>query len=242
MSQFSLEGRIALVTGGGRGIGLGIATSLAQAGADVVIADYTKELAEAGAHEISKLGRRSAAILVDVRQPDSVTAMVDSVVKHFGRLDIAMNNAGIVSLGGIGELTVEQCDDCMAVNLRGVFLSTKAEVAVMRKQQFGRIINTASIAGKEIGRAACRGRGEISVVAVSLKKKNKRRKWRGKVGGECSVVLSRSHKGESRRDAQTAVRSHHQYRIHRGQRGFPCPVALLGAPVRRDRLSPCRGK
>ena len=125
MSQFSLEGRIALVTGGGRGIGLGIATSLAQAGADVVIADYTKELAEAGAHEMTKLGRRSAAIVVDVRKPDSVTAMVDATVKQFGRLDIAMNNAGIVSLGGIGELTVEQWDDCMNVNLRGVFLSTQ---------------------------------------------------------------------------------------------------------------------
>jgi meso-butanediol dehydrogenase/(S,S)-butanediol dehydrogenase/diacetyl reductase len=65
----SLEGRIALVTGGGRGIGLGIATSLAQAGADVVIADYTQELAEVGAHEVAKLGRRSAAIQVDVRKP-----------------------------------------------------------------------------------------------------------------------------------------------------------------------------
>lgn len=148
MSQFSLEGRIALVTGGGRGIGLGIATSLAQAGADVVIADYTKELAEAGAHEVSKLGRRSAAIQVDVRQPDSVNAMVDATVKQFGRLDIAMNNAGIVSLGGIEELTVEQWDDCISINLRGVFLCTKAAVSVMRKQKYGRIINTASIAGK----------------------------------------------------------------------------------------------
>jgi meso-butanediol dehydrogenase/(S,S)-butanediol dehydrogenase/diacetyl reductase len=148
MSQFSLEGRIALVTGGGRGIGLGIATSLAQAGADVVIADYTKELAEAGAHAVSQLGRRSAALQVDVRKPDSVNAMIDATVKQFGRLDIAMNNAGVVSLGGIGELTVEQWDDCININLRGVFLCTQAEVAVMRKQKFGRIINTASIAGK----------------------------------------------------------------------------------------------
>lgn len=108
MSKFSLDGQIALVTGGGRGIGLGIATSLAEAGADVVIADYTKELAEAGAHEIAELGRRSVAVVVDVRKPDSVTAMVDATVKQFGRLDIAMNNAGIVSLGGIGELTVAQ--------------------------------------------------------------------------------------------------------------------------------------
>lgn len=147
-SQFSLEGRVALVTGGGRGIGLGIAASLAQAGADVVIADYTSELAEAGADAVSKLGRKSAAIKVDVRRPESVTAMVAAVEKQFGRLDIAMNNAGIVSLGPIGEMTVEQWDECLAVNLRGVFLCTQAEVAIMRRQRYGRIINTASIAGK----------------------------------------------------------------------------------------------
>ncbi len=147
-SQFSLEGRIAMVTGGGRGIGLGIATSLAEAGADVVIADYTKELAEAGADAVSKLGRRTAALQVDVRKPESVTAMVDAVEKQFGRLDIAMNNAGVVSLGGIEELTVDQWDDCININLRGVFLCTQAEVALMRKQKYGRIINTASIAGK----------------------------------------------------------------------------------------------
>jgi len=147
-SLFSLEGRVALVTGGGRGIGAGIAAGLAQAGADVVIADYTTELAETGAHAITSLGRRSAAIQVDVRQPDSVTAMVAAVEAQFGRLDIAMNNAGVVSLGGIGELTVEMWDDCMDINLRGVFLCTQAEVAMMRRQQYGRIINTSSIAGK----------------------------------------------------------------------------------------------
>jgi meso-butanediol dehydrogenase/(S,S)-butanediol dehydrogenase/diacetyl reductase len=147
-SQFSLEGRIALVTGGGRGIGAGIAASLANAGADVIIADYTTELAEDGAHAISKLGRRSAGIQVDVRKPDSVTSMIDQVEKQFGRLDIAMNNAGIVSLGGIEELTFDQWNDCLEVNLRGVFLCCQAEIKLMRKQKYGRIINTSSIAGK----------------------------------------------------------------------------------------------
>ena len=147
-SQFSLEGKIALVTGGGRGIGAGIAASLAQAGADVVIADYTAELAETGAHAISGLGRRTAALQVDVRKPDSVSAMVEVVEKQFGRLDIAMNNAGVVSLGGIEELTLEQWDDVIDINLRGVFLCCQAEIKVMRRQKFGRIINTSSIAGK----------------------------------------------------------------------------------------------
>lgn len=147
-SQFSLEGKIALVTGGGRGIGAGIAKYLAEAGADVVIADYTRELAEEGAAAISAVGRRTTAIQVDVRKPDSVVALIDAVEKQFGRLDIAMNNAGIVSLGGIGELTVEQWDDVIDINLRGVFLCCQAEIKLMRKHKFGRIINTSSIAGK----------------------------------------------------------------------------------------------
>jgi meso-butanediol dehydrogenase/(S,S)-butanediol dehydrogenase/diacetyl reductase len=147
-SNFSLEGKIALITGGGRGIGAGIATSLARAGADVLVADYTKELAEEGASAIAALGRRTMAIQVDVRKPQSVSAMMDLVEKQFGRLDIAINNAGVVSLGGIEELTFEQWNDVIDVNLRGVFLCCQAEIKLMRKAKFGRIINTSSIAGK----------------------------------------------------------------------------------------------
>lgn len=148
ISSFSLEGQVALVTGGGRGIGAGIAQSLARAGADVVIADYDPTLAKDGSKAIRAIGRRSAAIVVDVREQESVQAMVEKVMKQFGRLDIAVNNAGIVSLGGIGELTVPQWDDVIDINLRGVFLCCQAEIAVMRKAQYGRIVNTASIAGK----------------------------------------------------------------------------------------------
>jgi meso-butanediol dehydrogenase/(S,S)-butanediol dehydrogenase/diacetyl reductase len=147
-THFSLEGKVALVTGGGRGIGAGIAVSLARAGADVLIADYTKELAEEGASAISALGRRTMAIQVDVRKPDSIAAMVDTIEKEYGRLDIAMNNAGVVSLGGIEELTLEQWNEVIDVNLRGVFLCCQVEIKLMRKAQFGRIINTSSIAGK----------------------------------------------------------------------------------------------
>lgn len=143
-----LTGKVALVVGGGRGIGAGIATSLAKAGADVIVADYDMGLAEGTAAEIGKLGRRSTALTVDVRSAESVFAMIDQVEHDFGRLDIAVNNAGIVSLGSVGELSVEQWDDLMTINLRGVFLCCKAELALMRKGGSGRIINTSSIAGK----------------------------------------------------------------------------------------------
>ncbi|GGG14032.1 short-chain dehydrogenase [Rhizobium wenxiniae] len=148
MGSFSLDGRIALVTGGGRGIGAGIAQSLARAGANVLVADYTDQLAEEGASAITALGRRSMAIKVDVRKPDSVEAMINAVEKEFGRLDIAVNNAGVVSLGGVQELTFEQWNEVIDVNLRGVFLSCQAEIKLMRKAKFGRIINSSSIAGK----------------------------------------------------------------------------------------------
>ncbi len=147
-SQFALDGRIALVVGGGRGIGAGIALSLARAGADVLIADYDMQLAKASKMEVETAGRRSAAIEVDVRKPESVQAMIDAVEQDFGQLDIAVNNAGIVSLGSVEELTVEQWDDLMAINLRGVFLCCKAELTLMRRAKYGRIINTSSIAGK----------------------------------------------------------------------------------------------
>jgi meso-butanediol dehydrogenase/(S,S)-butanediol dehydrogenase/diacetyl reductase len=147
-SQFSLDGKIALIVGGGRGIGAGIAMSLAKAGADVLIADFDADLAGGTAAEIERLGRRSAAITVDVRDPASVQAMIATVERDFGKLDIAVNNAGIVSLGSVAELTVQQWDDLMTINLRGVFLCCQAELALMRKGGSGRIINTSSIAGK----------------------------------------------------------------------------------------------
>lgn len=143
-----LAGRVALVTGGGRGIGAGIAQSLALAGADVIIADFDLAIAEETAAQVEALQRRSAAVLVDVRDPQSVRAMVDEVEARFGRLDIAVNNAGVVSLGSVSELTVEQWDTVLGVNLRGVFLCCQAELALMRKGGYGRIINTSSIAGK----------------------------------------------------------------------------------------------
>lgn len=147
-NPFSLDNQIALVTGGGRGIGAAMAASLAQAGATVVVADYTEALAQEGAAAVQALGARTLALQVDVRDPQSVRAMVAAVDKAFGRLDVALNNAGVVSLGSVQDLTVEQWDEVIDVNLRGVFLCCQAEIALMRRAGFGRIINTSSIAGK----------------------------------------------------------------------------------------------
>lgn len=146
--EFTLSGKVALVTGAGRGIGQGIALSLAHAGADLVLADYDLAIAEEAAAMVRAAGRRAVALQVDVAQPDSVVAMVEQVKAAFGRLDVAVNNAGVVSLGAVDELPVGDWDRIMNINARGVFLCCQAELKLMREHQSGRIINLASIAGK----------------------------------------------------------------------------------------------
>lgn len=144
----SLEGMVALVTGGARGIGQGIALALARAGADVAVGDLSAASAQDTAKEIKKYGRRSLAIGADVTDFDQVRAMVQTIVATFGKLDIAVNNAGIPGVRKCVEISTEEWDRMMAVNARGVFFCCKAELEVMSPRRFGRIINTSSIAGK----------------------------------------------------------------------------------------------
>ena len=114
--NFSLNGKVALVTGAGRGIGQGIALSLAQAGADLVLADYDFGIAEEAAALVRALGRRAVALQVDVSKPESVVSLIEQVRAEFGRLDVAVNNAGVVSLGRVDELAVSEWDRIMNIN------------------------------------------------------------------------------------------------------------------------------
>ncbi|RJS93157.1 SDR family oxidoreductase [Salinisphaera sp. Q1T1-3] len=143
-----LDDKTALVTGGGRGIGRGIALALAEAGADVAVADISQSIAEETASLVRETGRRSIALTVDVTSSESVTALIESAEADLGPLDIAVNNAGVISIQSIDELTEADWDRIMAVNAKGVFLCAQAEVAAMRPRGHGRIVNIASIAGK----------------------------------------------------------------------------------------------
>jgi|TARA_R110001583_G_scaffold181930_1_gene339463 meso-butanediol dehydrogenase/(S,S)-butanediol dehydrogenase/diacetyl reductase len=143
-----LNGKNALVTGAGRGIGQGIAIALAEAGANVAVADMDLSIAKQTAEKIAKLGRRTLALEVNVTDPESVKKMVQQVEADFGEVNIAVNNAGIVSLNSVEKLSAEEWDNVMGVNAKGVFLCTQAELTVMRPRKFGRIINVSSIAGK----------------------------------------------------------------------------------------------
>jgi meso-butanediol dehydrogenase/(S,S)-butanediol dehydrogenase/diacetyl reductase len=143
-----LKGKVAMVTGGGRGLGQGIVKRLAKAGCDVAVVDMNEENAKKVAEDVKAMGRRAIALKVDVTKWDQVQNMVKETIDKLGSLDIAVNNAGVISIMPVEELTEKDWDFVNDVNAKGVFLCCKAEIPHMKKQNWGRIINTASIAGK----------------------------------------------------------------------------------------------
>ena len=143
-----LTERVAIVTGGGRGIGRAIALKLAEAGATVIINDVgDSEPAEGVAEEIRKMGRESLVVLADVSQSTEVASLVNNTVEKYGKIDILVNNAGITR----DQLTVRMSDDdwdkVLGINLKGVFVCSKAVLRPMMKQRWGRIISISSIVG-----------------------------------------------------------------------------------------------
>ncbi len=153
-----LEGRIALVTGGARGIGRAIALRYAMEGATIVVVDIDAEGAESAAAEIRGLGGTSEAFHADIGEPKESVAMVARVVERFGRLDVLVNNAGVIRVRPLLELTPEDWDYINNVNARGLFFALQAGARQMMQQAppgagrpRGKIINVASIAGR-IGR------------------------------------------------------------------------------------------
>lgn len=145
-----LNDRIAIVTGAGQGIGKAIALRLANAGADVAIMDINLSAAEAAARDIEDVGRKALPLQADVSQASAVNTAVAQVLSSFGRVDILVNNAGIAGRTlPLIELEVTDWNAVMGVNLTGVFLCCKAVIDTMIAQDYGRIVNIASIAGKE---------------------------------------------------------------------------------------------
>lgn len=151
--MFNLSGRVALVTGGSRGIGRGIALALAKAGADVAVNYVSSEQeAERVVLEIKNLGRRAITVRADVSQKREVDFMVGEVIRQLGRIDILVNNAGILTSEPFLEMKEETWDRMMAVNLKGQFLVAQAVARQMvAKGSGGKIINIASIASGQVG-------------------------------------------------------------------------------------------
>jgi NAD(P)-dependent dehydrogenase (short-subunit alcohol dehydrogenase family) len=144
-----LAGKVAVVTGGGSGIGRGIVLAMAREGADVAIPDIQVINADRVADEVKALGRKALAMKTDVTSAADVKAMTDRVRDTFGKIDIVVNNAGMASTPGLPftNNTEEDWDKTFAVNTKSVFLICKAVAAHMIERKAGRIINIASIAG-----------------------------------------------------------------------------------------------
>ncbi len=148
MDLFSLDGKIALVSGAGRGIGRAIALGLAEAGADLVVFSRTEEQFRATAEEIASMGRRALGMRVDVSKPADVEAMVVKSLEEYGRIDILVNNAGLNPSYALTEKVKDRhWDQIMDVNLRGAFHCCREVIPVMKQQGVGCIINVASVAG-----------------------------------------------------------------------------------------------
>ena len=150
----TLSGKTALVTGSTSGIGLGIALSLAKAGANVVINGFGD--ASAVIAEVQQYGGKVGHHPADVSDPAQIADMVSYAESEFGGIDILVNNAGIQHVASVEEFPVERWDSIIAINLSSVFHSTRLCLPRMRAKNWGRIINIASV--HEIGRASCRER------------------------------------------------------------------------------------
>jgi len=143
-----VEGKVALVTGGGSGIGRATALAFAREGARLVVVDVNAEPGRETVDQIETAGGQAEFVRADVSRATDVQAMIDQAVASFGRIDCAFNNAGIGSTGvPLHEETEAEYDLVLSINLRGVWLCMKAEIDQMLKQGSGAIVNTASVAG-----------------------------------------------------------------------------------------------
>ena len=168
--MFSLDNKIALVTGGGRGLGRAVALAFADAGAEVAVASRSREQLDEVANEIRAKGRRAFVVEADVSESESVTAMVDATRKEFGRIDILVNSAGVGWAEKLTEMSDGTWDWIIKTNLTGTFYACRAVARVMIEQGGGSIINIASVAGVKgppgLGAYAASKAGVIAMTKV----------------------------------------------------------------------------
>lgn len=176
-SLFDLTGRVAIVTGGGQGIGREIVRTLANAGAHVAIAEFNPQTAEDAAQEVKGLGRQSLAVQTDVRDHDSVEAMVAAVLAKFGKIDILVNNAGIALNVPSETCTVEEWNRILGVNLYGVIWCCTAVGRHMLERKSGAIVNIASMSGSIVNKPQPQAGYNVSKAGVIMLTKSLAAEW-----------------------------------------------------------------
>jgi 3-oxoacyl-[acyl-carrier protein] reductase len=145
--MIDLNGKTAVVTGGGRGIGRRICLALAEYGADIAVADVMEAEASTTCKEVEALGRKSVAVACDVSQPADVEKMFETVIASLGGIHILVNNAGITRDNLIMRMSDEEWDSVIAVNLTGAFNCCRVASKLFMRQRFGRIVNISSVVG-----------------------------------------------------------------------------------------------
>lgn len=143
--MFDLKGKIAVVTGASSGLGKDAALAYANAGANVCLLARRVEKIEELANEIEKLGVKSIAVKCDVTNEEEVKTAIETVVNEFGKIDILLNNAGIAVGGGVDTLTEGNWNKSMDTNVKGIYLACKYVIPVMKKQNYGKVVNISSI-------------------------------------------------------------------------------------------------
>ena len=154
--EFGLKAKVAIVTGAAQGMGRAIALAFAHEGAHVVVNDVNPEGVQDVAHEVEKIGVKALPIVANVANSDEVGRMVDVALERCGRVDILVNNAGTIRRVYVEEMTEETWNQIMDVNLRGVFLCSRAVIGPMKRQKSGKIINATSVLAEtpDVGMAA----------------------------------------------------------------------------------------
>lgn len=165
----SFTGKVAFVTGAASGIGRATALAFAHAGTNVVVADVSEQANQETARMIEAAGGRALAVTCDVTHDEDVKAALDKTIETFGRLDVAFNNAGVEqATKATADITEEEWDRVVAINLRGVFLCMKYEIPLMLKQGGGAIVNTSSGAGvKGFAGGAAYGAAKFGVIGAT---------------------------------------------------------------------------
>ncbi|WP_209122696.1 SDR family NAD(P)-dependent oxidoreductase [Alkalihalobacillus sp. BA299] len=147
MNLFDLSNKVAIVTGGNRGLGRSMALALAEAGADVVIVGRDDQLNKKVVTEVEELGRQALGLSVDLRNVEAIQQMIATVKAQFGKVDVLVNNAGVSSTNFALEVTEQEWDQVMDLNVKSLFFCCQAAGKLMKEQGFGKIINLASVAG-----------------------------------------------------------------------------------------------
>ena len=218
-----LAEQVAVVTGSAKGIGRAIAIGIAREGADVILTDVDIERAEMVAQKIESLNRKGVPIRADVSENKEIVMMVKKALSIFGKIDILINNAGIIKRGSLEDHSEEDWDSVIAVNLKGTFNCCKEIVPIFKKQQHGKIVNISSVAGKigDVASAPSYGSSKGAIIAFTKSLARELAPYRINVNGVAPHAIETEMSAEWSEDKRRQIIS----QIPLGRLGKPEEVA-----------------